>query len=45
MAVWCTAVPTQITRDLNFDHAYYRLTALTDLPDRQLIAEVTNGTH
>lgn len=43
--VWCTAVPNQMTRDLNFDHADYRLTALTDMPLRQLIAEVTRGTN
>lgn len=42
--LWCTAVPNQMTRDLNFDHADYRLTALTDMPLSQLIAEVTRGT-
>ena len=43
--LWCTAVPNQMTRDLNFDHADYRLTALTDMPLAQLITEVTNGTN
>ncbi|MEZ4595290.1 MAG: HAD-IA family hydrolase, partial [Chloroflexota bacterium] len=41
--LWCTAVPNQMTRDLNFDHADYRLSALTQMPLSQLIAEVTNG--
>lgn len=43
--VWCTAVPNQMTRDLNFDHADYRLTALTDMPLRQLITEVTRASR
>lgn len=43
--LWCTAVPNQMTRDLNFDHADHRLTALTDLPLSQLIHEVTHGTN
>ena len=43
--LWCTAVPNNMTRDLNFDHADYRLTALTDMPLAQLITEVTNGTN
>ena len=42
--LWCTAVPNQMTRDLNLDHADYRLNALTDMPLSQLITEVTNGT-
>jgi HAD superfamily hydrolase (TIGR01509 family) len=42
--LWCTAVPNQMTRDLNFDHADYCLNALTEMPLTQLIAEVTNGT-
>ena len=40
--LWCTAVPNQMTRDLNFDHVDHRLNALTDLPLPQLI-EVING--
>lgn len=43
--VWCTAVPNQMTRDLNFDHADYRLAALTDMPLRQLITEVTRASR
>lgn len=43
--LWCTAVPNQMTRDLNFDHADYRLNALTDMPLKQLISEVLNGTN
>ncbi|MBK8900895.1 MAG: HAD-IA family hydrolase [Anaerolineaceae bacterium] len=43
--VWCTAVPNQMTRDLNFDHADYRLAALTDMPLSQLITEVTRGSR
>ena len=42
--LWCTAVPNQMTRDLNFDHADHRLNALTDMPLTQLISEVTHGT-
>ena len=42
--LWCTAVPNQMTRDLDFGHADYVLHALTDMPLRQLITEVTNGT-
>ncbi|WP_420628143.1 HAD family hydrolase [Candidatus Leptofilum sp.] len=42
--LWCTAVPNRMTRDLNFDHADYRLNALTDMPLSQLITEVMNGT-
>ncbi|MBK7896628.1 MAG: HAD-IA family hydrolase [Candidatus Promineifilaceae bacterium] len=41
--LWCTAVPNQMTHDLNFDHADYRLSALTQMPLSQLIAEVTRG--
>ncbi len=40
--LFCTAVPNQMTRDLNLDHADYRLKALTDMPLAQLIIEVTN---
>lgn len=43
--LWCTAVPNQMTRDLNFDHADYRLTALTEMPLSRLITEVFNGTR
>jgi HAD superfamily hydrolase (TIGR01509 family) len=43
--LYCTAVPNQMTRDLNFDHADYRLQALTELPLSQLINEVLNGTN
>lgn len=41
--LFCTAVPNQMTRGLNLDHADYRLNALTDMPLVQLINEVTNG--
>lgn len=41
--LWCTAVPNQMTRDLNLDHADYRLNALTDMSLSQLITEVMNG--
>ena len=41
--LWCTAVPNQMTRDLNLDHADYRLNSLTDMPLTQLITEVMNG--
>lgn len=43
--LWCTAVPNQMTRDLNFDHADYRLHALNQMPLSQLITEVTNGSQ
>jgi HAD superfamily hydrolase (TIGR01509 family) len=43
--LWCTAVPNQMTRDLNFDHADYRLHALDQMPLSQLITEVTNGSQ
>jgi len=42
--LWCTAVPNQMTRDLNLDHADYYLNALTDMPLSQLLTEVINGT-
>ena len=41
--LYCTAVPNQMTRDLNLDHADYHLNALTDMPLTQLITEVMNG--
>jgi HAD superfamily hydrolase (TIGR01509 family) len=41
--LWCTAVPNQMTRSLNFDHADYRLNSLAEMPLSQLINEVTNG--
>lgn len=43
--LYCTAVPNQMTRDLNFDHADYRLRDLTEMPLSQLIAEVTHGAN
>ena len=43
--LWCTAVPNEMTRDLNLDHADHRLNALTDMPLSQLITEVMNGTN
>ncbi len=41
--LWCTAVPNQMTRELDLGHADYILNALTDMPLSQLITEVTNG--
>lgn len=41
--LWCTAVPNQMTRSLNFDHADHVLPSLTAMPLTQLITEVTNG--
>lgn len=41
--LWCTAVPNQITRPLNFDHADYFLHSLADMPLSQLINEVIYG--
>lgn len=38
--LWCTAVPNQMTRDLNFDHADVRLNSLTEMTVTQLINEV-----
>jgi HAD superfamily hydrolase (TIGR01509 family) len=38
--LFCVAVPNEMTRALNFDHAHYRLTSLADLRLEQLIAEV-----
>lgn len=38
--LWCTAVPNQMTRTLNFDHADYRLETLSALPLPDLIDEV-----
>jgi len=41
--LWCTAVPNEMTRALNFDHADYRLSSLSDISLTQLITEVMNG--
>lgn len=42
--LFCTAVPNQMTRSLNLDHADFRLNALTDMPLAHLINEVSYGT-
>ncbi|MCP5096583.1 MAG: HAD family hydrolase [Chloroflexi bacterium] len=40
--LWCTAVPNNMTRSLNFDHADYRLNSLADMSLSQLVNAVTN---
>lgn len=41
--LYCTAVPNQMTRTLNFDQADLRLQSLAQMPLAQMIAEVTKN--
>lgn len=41
--LWVTAVPNQMTHHLNFDHADFRVSSLTEMPLRALISRVMSA--